>query len=62
MVLFIWPWQVRGINQRKDCETEGCWEEQEQAILGDANPTTESIELTGEVNGRKICTRESTLT
>lgn len=36
-------------------------EKNEQALLGDANPATESVKLTGEVNGRKICTAESTL-
>ena len=33
---------------------DGCQEEQEQALLGDINPATESVELTEEVNGRKI--------
>ena len=61
MKLFIWLQQVRGVTQRKDWQVEGCREEQEQALSGDANPATKNIELTGEVNGRKICTGEYTL-
>lgn len=45
----------------EDCHIERWQEEQEQALIGGANPTTERVELTGEVNGGKICTGESTL-